>query len=223
MSKNDDKRITGLPEQEPEIFGRSKSREEIKAELKAAKKAKRAELKASLRAQRLAKKAQPKEKQPELWITFGVLGMVMVLILVALGFGFANDTKMKGFEQDADRETYFVDSEAVPELTDEGLSAAVTAAYYTKSGYLCVELNMGNGTAKPLYMYELEVQIFNGNEELVASGYTEDIDPTYVVASGGTAPYTFYISPEHVKIADDPLTNISYSVTASGYEAEDKN
>ncbi len=217
MSKQKDDKITGLSGQEPEIFGRSKSREEIKAELKAEKAAQRAALKEAYREKRAQKEGQPKEKRPELWVMGGILAAIIIGAVVAMAVQFAKDAKMELYEQDTTRDSYFLDADAAPELSDDGLTAAVNQVYYTKGGYLCVQMTLGNGLAQDQYMADLEVQIMDKDENLIGGGYTENIDEDYYVPANGTNSYTFYISPEHVKVNDDPLSSITYSVTASGY------
>lgn len=217
LSDKKDERIAGLSQQEPEIFGRSKSREEIKAEQKAEKAARRAALKEAYQAQKAQKKNQPKEKRPELWIMGGILAVIVIGAAVALAVQMHNDAKKEAYEQDTTRASYFLDEDATPELSDDGLSAAVNQVYYTKGGYLCVQMTLGNGLDKDQYMSDLEVQILDEEENLIAGGYTENIDEEYFVPANGTNQYTFYISPEHVKVTDDPLSSITYSITAGGY------
>ncbi len=220
MSDKKDERITGLPDQEPEIFGRSKSREEIKAELKAEKAARREALKKAYKAKRAADKAAVKEKRPELWFVLGLMAAIVIGCGVLLAIQFAQDARLETYEQDETRDTYYLDSEAMPELEDDGISAAINKVYYTKGGHLCVEMTLGNGRKFPMQMSALEVQIYNKEEELIGSGYTSKISENFRLEAGGTEPYTFYISPEYVRITDDPLTEISYSVEATGSEAD---
>ena len=81
----------------------------------------------------------------------------------------------------------------------------------------CTWMRELDGADKDMRLDTLEVKISNGNtEELIASGYTADVNDAYIVPAGGTNTYTFYIKPEHVKIADDTLETISYEITAVG-------
>ena len=204
-------------EAELEIFGRSKSREEIKAEEKA-RKAK--ELEALREARRLAKetkKSAPKEKRKDLL----VMGIIMLVIVVgcgvALGISIDKANKALAYEMSESTPGHFVDEYATPELKDDGISAAINQVYYTNGGHLCVWMTLGNGTDKSMRLDELEVKISNADtEELIASGYTAEVDDSYVVPAGGTNTYTFYIKPEHVQITNATLENISYEITAVG-------
>lgn len=200
-----------------DIFNRSKSREEIREEMKAEKKAKRDAAAAARRAQREAKRSEPKEPHPEMWVMAAILALVVLGCAVAMFFNLRWDNQNAKFEIDDTRETYFLDAEAKPELSKDGLTAAVNMAYYTRGGYLCVQMTLGNGLDKDQHLVDIEVELNNGQtENLIAKGYTAKVSPDYVVPAGGTNQYTFYISPEHVVYAEDPLTNISYSITLSG-------
>ena len=204
-------------EEEMGIFGRSKSREEIKAEEKARKAAELAALGEARRQAKEAKKAAPKEKRGELLVMGIILLAVLIGAGVLLGINIAKSNKALSYEMSEDTPGYFYDGEATPELKDDGITAAVNQAYYTNGGHLCVYMTLGNGADKAIRLDTLEVKISNGNtEQLIASGYTKDVDDTYVVPAGGTNTYTFYIKPEHVKIADDTLETISYEITAVG-------
>lgn len=204
-------------EEEMGIFGRSKSREEIKAEEKARKAAELAALREARRQAKEAKKAAPKEKRGELLVMGIILLAVLIGAGVLLGINIAKSNKALSYEMSEDTPGYFYDGEATPELKDDGITAAVNQAYYTNGGHLCVYMTLGNGADKAIRLDTLEVKISNGNtEQLIASGYTKDVDDTYVVPAGGTNTYTFYIKPEHVKIADDTLETISYEITAVG-------
>lgn len=200
-----------------DIFGRSKSREEIREEMKAEKKAKREAAAAARKSQREAKRSEPKEPHPEMRVMAVILAVVVLGCAVAMFFNFRQDNKNAKFEMDDTRETYFLDSTATPELSKDGLTAAVNMAYYTRGGYLCIRMTIGNGLDKDQHLVDIEVELSNGQtENLIAKGYTANVSPDYVVPAGGTNQYTFYISPEHVAYAEDPLTNISYSITLSG-------
>ena len=150
-----------------------------------------------------------------------VMGIILLVVIIGagvmLGLNIANSNKELSYEMSEETPGYFYDGEATPELKDDGITAAVNEAYYTNGGHLCVYMTLGNGADKDMRLDTLEVKISNGNtEELIASGYTADVDDAYIVPAGGTNTYTFYIKPEHVKIADDTLETISYEITAVG-------
>ena len=106
-------------------------------------------------------------------------------------------------------------------MSEEGIKGAVTKAYYTNGGHLCVEMVLGNGLDKPQHLESILVEIHNGDsKKLIASGYTDKVAETYTVPAGGTNVYTLYIAPEHVVIADDTLEKITYTITTSGVVVE---
>ncbi len=225
MDSLDEKRLSADAEEasaedsaaELEIFGRSKTREEIKAEGKARKAAELAALREARRLAKEAKKAAPKEKRGDLLVMGIILLAVLIGAGVLLGINIAKSNRELSYEMSENTPGYFYDGEATPELKDDGITAAVNEVYYTNGGHLCVHMTLGNGADKAIRLDTLEVKISNGETEaLIASGYTENIDDAYTVAAGGTNTYTFYIKPEHVKIADDTLETISYEITAVG-------
>lgn len=220
LSNNNEEKIIGLDNPDPEIFGRSKSRDEIKEEIKAEKKAARQAQLAEMRRLREEKKNAPKEKRPDLWVLGGLLAAIIIGAGIAMAVQFSNDAKQALYQQDTERVSYFIDEEATPELEDDGITAAVNKAYYTVGGHLCVQMTLGNGLDEEQHMQALEVQIYDGKEQLIGGGYTENIDEDYVIPANGTNTYTFYISPEHVKNKDHLLDSISYSITATGYTVE---
>ncbi len=225
MSNMDDKDLKieqEKPEDELEIFGRSKSREEIKAEAKAQRAREIAALREARRLAKEAKKSAPKESRREL-LVMGVIAAVLIVGCgVVLGINISKANKELLFERNEENSGYFYDDEATPEMKKDGITAAVNQAYYTKGGHLCVYMTFGNGADKPMSLDSLEVKISNGEtQDLIASGYTEAIDESYTIPANGTNTYTFYIKPEHVKIADDSLETITYEITAVGTLLED--
>lgn len=208
---------------DPEIFGRSRSREEIKAEEKERKHRHREEMKQARKDARAARKAATTDDERRVTvIMLCILAAVVIGCGVLLAVQIAKGTKQEQFARDEENYACFTDEGAQPELSDEGLTAAVNEVYYTKGGYLCVKMTLGNGLDKPQHMSALEVKISNGDtDELIASGYTQDISKNFVVAPQGFENYTFYISPEYVVIKDDPLTILTYSITATGYGDEE--
>ncbi len=223
MSDNKEKKIHGVTNEEPEIFGRSKSREEIKADRIAEKAAQKQAAKEARAAALAAAKNQPKdpERIREFWIIGGILLVVVAVCAILLAVQFHKDKEQEAFQQDETRASYFLDNDAAPELTDDGLNAAVTKIYYTNGGYLAVEMILGNGMDKPQHLDSIEVKLKNGEtKKTIAAGFTDQVSEDYVVPAQGTNDYTFYISPEHIEIKDDPLQKISYSITATGIVIE---
>ncbi len=162
------------------------------------------------------------ENKKDLLVMSAILLAVLIVIGVILGVQFAKGNKEAQYEMSEENAGYFYDGEAEPALDETGVSAAVNEVYYTKGGHLCVNMTLGNGTAENRRLDSLEVSIYNGKtNKLIAGGYTEDIDKEFIVNANSYAGYTFYISPEHVKINDDTLGTIMYKITAVATKVEE--
>jgi len=221
MSDKQKLNLNGVSVDEMEIFGEHKSREEVRAEEKARKKAEREAMAAVAKARRQAAKEGPKSQRKDVLTVSIVLGVIVLLCVGALALQFFHAAEEENFQRDEAFDTYFYDGDAKPELTNDGLTAAVTQAYYTNGGHLCVQMVLGNGTDEERLMTEIEVSIINEAEETIASGYAEVSNSMVLVPAGGTIEYTFYIAPQHVSIHDDPLTTIGYTIDiTSGVPAE---
>ena len=123
-------------EEQLEIFGRSKSREEIQAENKQRK----AIEQEALREARIRIREKRKATLKSNWRELLALGIVLVAFLVGGGFAIAKSiNKAKEeykYEMSENTPGYFYDAEAVPELQDDGITAAVNQMYYTNGGHL---------------------------------------------------------------------------------------
>ena len=222
MSDDNKKRLNDLPVEEMDIFGEHKTREQIAAEEKARKQAERAALRRAMEARRQAAKDGPPTKRKDVITVSIVLVAIVALCVGMLALQFVQAEKQAKFERDEERESYFLNEEAEPEMSEDGLKAAVTAAYYTKGGYLCLEMILGNGSADDMLLTDIDVTVTNGGDKQIASGYAEVSSSEVIVPAGGTTAYTFYISPAHVSIKDDPLTTIGYTIdTTGGVREED--
>lgn len=220
MSDKNEIKVNGVSVEEPEIFGRSKTADEIKAERRAEKAAQKAAARVQRAAAREAARNQPKAVRKDMVVIACILAGVVLLCGIMLAVQFAQEKEQEKFERNESM-SYIVDSSATPELSEEGIKGAVTQAYYTNGGYLCVEMVLSNGLDKPQHLESILVEISNGDtEEKIASGYTDKIAETYTIPAGGTNNYTLYIAPEHVVITDDTLEKITYTITTSGVVVE---
>lgn len=221
MSENNEYKLNGVSTEEPEIFGRSKSKEEIKAEKaaeKAAKKAAEKKLRAQLREEA---KNQPKASRKETLTVVGILVLVVALLLGALAVQFASSRKAEKYERDESFTTYFLDNESVPELSKDGIKGVITECYYTNGGYLCVKMLLSNGMGSEQHLDDIMVEINNMETgKTIASGYTDGVADTYTIPDGGTNTYTLYIAPEHVIIRDDSLESLEYTITTTAVPVE---
>ncbi len=214
---SDDKKysLNGVPADELEIFGEHKTREQVLAEEKERKKQEREAMRRVAKARREAAKDGPATKRKDVITISIVLVAILAICVAALALQFVQASKQEKFEQDETR-TYFYNPDAKPEMTEDGLRGAITAAYYTKGGYLAVEMILGNGSADDLLLMDIDVTLFNEAGDQIASGFAEVADSEVVVEAGGTTDYTFYISPAHISIKDDPLSAISYTIDHTG-------
>ena len=109
MSDKQDKKITGLPTEQPLIFGPSQTREEIRAQQREEKRAARVAAREEWRAEWKKRKDQPREKRPEL-VVFGVaLAVILLGLVVALAVQSRRDARAALFERDETIGSYFVD------------------------------------------------------------------------------------------------------------------
>jgi len=214
MAKDRDERTLQTGTDDIEIFGAHKTREQIKAEEKARKQAEREALRRELEARRAAAKEGGKARRFDLWSVVIVLAAIVLLGAAALALQFYRAAKTEAFERDETRSTYFYVEDATPEMADDGVTAAISEVYFTNGGYLAVHLVLGNGTADAMALEALEVTLVNGEDQQVAGGYAQ-VPNAVTIASGGTETYTFYISPEHITLKDDPLTTLGYTVNVT--------
>jgi len=197
-----------------EIFGAHKTREQIKAEERARKQAEREALRREMEARREAAKGDDAPRRFDVWSVVIVLVVIVALGAGALAIQFSRAAKNERFERDDTRATYFYAPDATPALADDGVTAAVSEVFYTKGGYLCVQLVLGNGTAHDMVLEALEVTLVNGEEQQVAGGYAA-VSNDLVIPTGDTENYTFFISPEHITLKEDPLTTLGYTVNVT--------
>ncbi len=196
---------------ELEIFGRSRTRDEIKAEQKEL----RAQEKAAWReAQRKAKEARKKQQTVSstgamiaLAVAFAV---VLVVGIVWVGSSIAEDAEEAQFQPSDTNTGHYYNIDEKPTLVSGGkITTAVNEIYYTKGGHLAVKLTLGNGSNKSMTMESLQVNVYQDNGTLIAGGYIGDAG--HPIPANGYSEYTFYIRPGDVSIPDDPLTGKIYT------------
>ncbi|MBE6778358.1 MAG: hypothetical protein E7541_03125 [Ruminococcaceae bacterium] len=213
--KNSKPKISGLIEDDissSEFFGAHRSREDIRKERQEEQR-RRKEEEAKLRAaRREANRKELREHRGDII----VLGVILAVI-VAIGVGVfiyqsIQASKAQWKEQD-DSMTYFSRMDDRPELDPNKVTAVVRQAYYTKGGYLAVEMLLGNGSEKLCHVNSISLEIYSSpSGALIASGSSDQIPTTFTIPAGDTNDFTFYISPEYVQIKDDPLSSLRYSI-----------
>ncbi len=213
--KNKNSKISGFVDtdlESPEIFGRSKSREELAEEKKEAKRVAREKMAANAAAARAARKEEMKKHRSDIIVLSALAAVVVVVLIIVLAVSLIQGAEAEKFDQVEGR-SFFIQSAASPALEEEYLTAVVTEVYYTRGGYLCIKMKIGNGSDVDKGVNAITVSVSNENKELIASGYSDAISEDYIVKAEDYNEYVFYVSPEYVEIKDDPLTTIYYSVT----------
>ena len=115
--------------------------------------------------------------------------------------------------------SYFLDDQAQAELSAEGIKGAITKAYYTVGGYLAVQFDLGNGMATAQHPTSVYVELANEDDTMLATGFTDAIDEEFVIEAGTHGSFFLYISPEFVKVTDDDLDQLSYTITVDSIAA----
>lgn len=209
---------------ENEILGRHVSRDEIKAEQKRKKLEEKEERRRS--------RKQPKEKEPDenrviVWVMIGILILVVGIVVTVLAISLREDPS-----EPAENSGIFEREDDMPEMSEEGIKGAIIRAYYTRDKRLALEMRLSNGLPTNHYLTTLEVEVRNGEDKVIATGYTDTINKItykdtmtvsdYIKKKGFYVPandyalFTFYISPEYVQIPNDDLDEISYTINTTG-------
>ncbi len=215
-------KVNEIPVEEFEIFGAHKSREQIKAEEKARKQAEREAMRRVVEQRRKeAKSGTAPTSRREVVTALIALVAVIALAVVGLVVPLSKTTQQEQFLRDETKETYFVDSDATPDMTTGKMEAVPCEVYYTRGGYLCVKMVIGNGSKKDQVLDTVNVMIFNEDEDQVGGGFAQT-ENDLLIKAGGAEQYTFYIAPEHLSIKDDPLESIAYDIKVTGRDPETK-
>lgn len=214
--KEDKQKINGVPfEEELEIFGEHKTREQVRAENKARKAAQRAALRAEVKRRREAAKSEgTRAPRKDLIAVCAVMAAIILLCVLALGNAFFRSEEEAKWSINPDR-GHYLNEEAQPEMSGEGPKANVREAYFTQNGHLCVELIISNGTASLIDIAALDVAVFDYDTDEMIAGGKADIEEPLVIELAGTTLYTLYIAPEHILCAKDaPLPEmLSFTIT----------
>ena len=93
---------------------------------------------------------------------------------------------------------HYLDEDAYPDMSDEQPLAALSEAYFTRNGHLCLNLLISNGTDKKMQINALEIQAFDHATGEQFAGGVVTLEEKLVVEVAGVEAYTVYIAPEHV-------------------------
>lgn len=222
MRKDMKDMVNNIRDDEIELFGQHKTREEIKAEESARKKAEREAMRRVVKARRDAvASAGGGMTKREMITTFIVVVAILALAIAALAIPFyrqhQQEKAAEAFDVAVGR-TYFLNEKATPTMNKEGVHAALTGACFTKGGYLKVQLLLGNGTSGSLQVETLDIVLFNDTADIASAKMLNptdnDSDYPLTVAAGEMEYYEFYIRPEHIFLPEDSLkqVGITYSI-----------
>ena len=189
---------------ELEIFGEHKTKEQIRAEEKIRRKEEREALKQEMERRRQAAKegsGVPAHRKDVITVS-AVTILIVLLSVLALTLNSCRADKNWDWEINSSRGQY-IKTDAYPEMSGEGPKADVSEAYFTNNGYLCVEMLIGNGTDKVLSINAMDVSAFDFASEERIGGGRAVLDEPLIIELASVATYTFYISPEHLAVAED--------------------
>lgn len=159
--------------------------------------------------------------KPILIVTAVVAVLLGVLIGGGIYFEHLYEEEYKKQEQELYNKSYkvgasyFVNPQTEPEKSNTQITLVVTEVFYTNDGHLAVNICFGNGMSEDKTVTAVDITITNGNtQEVIAKGRSElsATQKNVTVPANGTANLLVYISPEYVKITNDPLSDIGYSV-----------
>lgn len=213
MAKELDKRTASAQEEEFEIFGAHKTREQIKAEEKARKQAEREALRRELKERHTTKtKGGNEARRFDGWTVAIALVLIVLLGVGAMVMQFSRSAEMEQFQRDESRPSWV--GGTPKDETENTLSGAATEAFYTRGGHLAVVMTLTNKSNVDLQFAAVEATVMNGDQQIVAQGYAQ-IPQVIVVPAQGTDTYTLYISPEHIQLKEDPLTTATIYVNVT--------
>ena len=198
-------------------------REQLKKDEKQKRKdAKKSELKELGEAakERVAVSSEKKQMNVILTVMIGI----MVLVMVALVLGQSSKGQNRADAEMREDATYYLDNSQLAEMGDEGITAAITEVFYTKSDGLRIVMNFANAEGTTQHPTRIQVKLMNGKNEVITNAVTTSIHDDYYVVGGGRKTYELFVPKEYLKIHDDPLSEISYEITVDceDYHSEDE-
>ncbi len=212
--------ISEISNEEIELFGAHKTKDEVKADEKARKAKERAALKAEAAARRQAAK-ESGVKNREMVPVFIVCGIIVVLCVVLLVIQFNRADDSVAWERNEALGEGFSYVEVAPTLSEEDITYNLVEAYYTNNGHLRLRMILGNGDQYPSELSQLKVDLWNedtaADESYSAGGVIVAEEGAVIIPAEGTTEYVCYIAPEHLSIKDDPLAYLHSEMEFSGY------
>ena len=196
--------LNGVPFDESlEIFGEHKTKDQLRAEEKARKKAEREALKEEIaRRRKEAKEGGAPTKRKDIIAVTAVVVAIVLLCVLALGNSLLRGEEARGWEMDTER-GYIYKDDCNPEQSGEGPMSDILEVYFTQNNHLYVNIAISNGTDKPVQITAVDVAVYDDETGELIAGGKATVEETFVVNVADVAYYPFYISPEHIQVAAD--------------------
>lgn len=224
--KENKQKLNGVPfDEELEIFGEHKTKEQVRTEEKERKKAEREALKQEIARRRREEKESGTvpAKRKDILVVSAVLVGIVLLCVLALGNSFWRANESRQWKINEAR-GHFQKADARPDMSSEGPKADVSEAYFTDNNHLCVELLFSNGTDRMVDIDTIDVAVYNYETNEMIAGGKATLPEDLIVEVAGVQSYTFYISPEHIHVDETAslpeLITFEVSVTHHAVEAE---
>ena len=153
-----------------------------------------------------------------------LVGVVVLAIVVGLLCDALIPSKQEILEKEGKVQnmdlSYFEDTEATADFSEEGIKGAIQKAYYTTGGHLAIKFDLSNGMDTAQHPTSIYVEVSNEDDTVLAKGRADSIDKDYAIEAGAHSSFLLYISPDHVKVTDDDLDQLSYTITIESNEVK---
>lgn len=182
-----------------EIFGEHKTKEQVRAEEKERRIAERKAMLEEMERRRKEAKENGTvpAKRKDIIVVSAVLAGIVLLCVLALGNSFRKAKEEQQWMPNESR-GHYQNSSAYPDMSGDGPKAEVLEAYFTQNNHLCIELIISNGTDRMIDIEAIDVTVYNyENDERIAGGKAV-LSEDFIIEVAGTDTYTFYIAPEHI-------------------------
>mgnify|MGYP000009435940 FL=1 len=181
--------------------------------------------KAEKAAQRAQKRAERAAMRQEMRNQFGdnsrifrfvCIGLLVLVVAVA-ALVLVNNLGPDGWDE-KEGVTYYLNSADLPDMPDDGIAAVANEVCYAENGGLLVHLTFANGEGTTQHPTKITLIIRNDNDELITAATASTIPENYFINSGGYKTFDLRVPKEYVKIADDPLSTLSFEITVESEE-----
>lgn len=189
-------------------------REQLKKQEKEEKAAAKREARRRLREEKRLQR-KPMDKKERLQVLVLIVALVA---LVAIGVSMmliSHGTFGRGAKLGM---TYYINETVIPEKSADGVTAEINQVYYTKNGGLHIGLSLANGMSVAQHPTSIRIKLSNADGDVITDATVGNIPTDYYVIFDGYNSYDVFIPKQFVRIADDPLAEISYEVTVESID-----